>query len=224
MANIPFHAEPECFRTGGPLEPKRWVATLHEGTQAQHLVETATDDALGRSRARLHPTKTVREPMPGRTMTRRRMLPVVSFGALGTCAAEPKPGSATPPNDAAGTVANAFTEIQETQPSLTGSVAGGSGTLTNRGVRCPIRVRGPGVGGIGLFRIGAIGDVDGLKQLDDFPSLFGEARTSIVIDHRQASREMRLENPASVRMHLNVWEEGLALQIGADGVLLELVR
>jgi hypothetical protein len=152
------------------------------------------------------------------------MLLAVPAGILGACAAEPSPAPTTGNAVATGPGPDASIEIHETQASLIGSVAWGSGTLTYRGMRYPIRVRGIGIGGVGFSRTSAMGEVYGLKQLNDFSGLYGEARTGAVVGDRQAIRAMWLENTSGVRMRLYPRDEGLALQIGADGVLMELAQ
>jgi hypothetical protein len=112
--------------------------------------------------------------------------------------------------------------ISQTQASLLGSVAWGSGTLAYEGRSHRLRIRGIGIGGIGITRMTAAGDVFNLASLRDFPGVYGQARAGAVAGTAQVQGGIWLQNPAGVRLYLRPEREGVALQVGADGMLIEL--
>ncbi len=112
--------------------------------------------------------------------------------------------------------------ITQTQVSLLGSVSWGSGTLTFEGHTHRFRIRGLGVGGVGISELHANGEVYGLSRLADFPGLYGAARAGAVANTTQVRGGVWLQNPAGVSIQLRPQRTGVALQIGADGLLIEL--
>lgn len=107
--------------------------------------------------------------------------------------------------------------IQQVQLAFIGSGAAGKGTLTFRGRKYPIKVAGLGVGGIGLSKLTATGDVYDLKNLADFEGLYGQARLGWAIA-RQGRGHMWLANTKGVTLKLTTRRQGLMLAGGADGV------
>lgn len=112
--------------------------------------------------------------------------------------------------------------ITQTQVSLLGSVSWGSGSLTFQGHTHRFRIRGLGVGGFGISELHANGEVYGLARLADFSGLYGTARAGAVAGTAQMRGGVWLQNPAGVSMHLHPQRSGVALQVGADGLLIEL--
>ncbi len=163
------------------------------------------------------------------TLLMRRALLALP-AALGACASEPAPpppAAAAPPRpDADAGPANrrpsGRVEIDQTQASFIGSVAWGRGTLYYEGRRYPLRVHGLGIGGFGLARSKAVGDVYGLNRLADFAGVYAQGRAGVVVGEAQLTGGMWLVNPAGVSLHLRPRRQGLALQLGADGMAIEL--
>ncbi len=153
--------------------------------------------------------------MAARLFTRRAVgrLGLVTVFAAGLGA---RTGSAQP----SGPVGHVT--ITQTQVSLLGSVSWGSGTLTFEGHTHRFRVRGLGVGGIGVSELRASGDVYALSRLADFPGLYGAARAGAVAGSAAVRGGAWLQNPAGVSIQLRPQRTGVALQIGADGLLIEL--
>jgi hypothetical protein len=112
--------------------------------------------------------------------------------------------------------------ISQTQASLLGSIAWGGGTLTFQGHSHRFRIRGIGVGGLGFTQMTAAGEVYDLTDLRDFPGLYGQARAGAVAGSAQVQGGIWLQNTAGVRIHLHPERQGLALQVGADGMLIEM--
>lgn len=112
--------------------------------------------------------------------------------------------------------------LSQTQVSLLGSVSWGSGTLTFEGHTYRFRIRGLGVGGIGISELRASGEVYSLNRVADFPGVYGGARAGAVAGATAVQGGLWLQNPAGVTLHLHPERSGYALQIGADGLLIEM--
>ena len=112
--------------------------------------------------------------------------------------------------------------LSQTQVSLFGSVSWGSGTLTFGGHSYRFRTRGLGVGGIGISELRAAGEVYHLSRIADFPGLYGGARAGAVAGASELQGGLWLQNPAGVVIHLHPERTGYALQVGADGLLIQL--
>src|SRR3954449_10119655 len=65
-----------------------------------------------------------------------------------------------------------YVKMNEVQAAYLGSGNAGDGTLRYRGRTYPFTVGGLGVGGIGLSKIEAKGEVYGLERLRDFPGAY----------------------------------------------------
>ena len=79
---------------------------------------------------------------------------------------------------------------------------------------------GPGVGGLGIDKLEAYGNVFRLAKLSDFPGTYGSARAGPVAGDAQLRGGMWMENPGGVEIHLVPRGRGLALSLGAEGVLI----
>jgi hypothetical protein len=112
--------------------------------------------------------------------------------------------------------------LSQTQVSLFGSVSWGSGTLTFGGHSYRFRIRGLGVGGIGISELRAVGEVYHLSRAADFPGLYGGARAGAVAGSSEVQGGLWLQNPAGVIIHLHPERTGYALQVGADGLLIQM--
>lgn len=155
---------------------------------------------------------------------------------LAACASEtaappatgPATSAATPPvapataEPAPGTRPDARIEINNWQLGFVGQVAWGNGVLIYRGRRLPFRVRAAGVGGVGVARVRATGDVFDMRDVSQFPGVYAQARTGVVAPGAQLGGILWLQNTSGVRLRLNPRRTGLAAQIGADGVLIEM--
>jgi hypothetical protein len=102
-------------------------------------------------------------------------------------------------------------------------VAWGSGTITYRGRTHQFRVRGLGAGGVGMARVRATGQIYNMTSLDQFPGLFGQLRAGLVAPGAQMRGGLWMQNTTGVRMNLQPNRTGLAAQIGADGLLIEMI-
>ena len=111
-------------------------------------------------------------------------------------------------------------EIDQLQVALLISGNVGGGKLTFEGKTYEFTVGGLGVGGIGVASIDAKGIVYNLNKLEDFEGVYGQARAGIVVG-TAGTGNFWLENPSGVYIELESERSGLALSLGADGVVID---
>ena len=96
----------------------------------------------------------------------------------------------------------------------------GSGTLHYHGRSYRFSVGGLGVGGFGFSKMEAYGDVYNLKELRQFPGVYGQGRYGAVAGN-DGGGEMWLQNPEGVMLSLKTRRQGLAVSLGADAVVID---
>lgn len=111
-------------------------------------------------------------------------------------------------------------EIEQVQVAFIGSGNVGGGTLNFRGKSYRFTVGGLGIGGFGVSKMEAYGDVYNLKELSQFPGAYGQARYGMAMGDK-GSGEMWLENPNGVYISLRTRRQGLALSLGADALIID---
>ena len=137
----------------------------------------------------------------------RRQALVGSVGAMGTMLAAP---AIAQQRVKSGTVS-----IEQVQVAFFGS-----GTLHYEGRYYRFSVGGLGVGGFGVSKMEAYGDVYNLKELRQFPGAYGQARYGAAYGD-QGKGEMWLENTNGVMIDLKTRRQGLAVSLGADAVIID---
>ncbi|MEA4854827.1 MAG: hypothetical protein AAGU21_02310 [Solidesulfovibrio sp.] len=100
------------------------------------------------------------------------------------------------------------------------SATGGKGTLTFKGRTYPIKLGGLGVGGLGVAKVNAVGEVYRLARLEDFPGAFFQARAGYAAVTGKGVQW--LENSNGVILKLRATTKGVALNLGADGLKIEM--
>ncbi|WP_243310291.1 hypothetical protein [Fundidesulfovibrio agrisoli] len=100
------------------------------------------------------------------------------------------------------------------------SASGGNGMLTFKGRKHVFKVGSLGVGGFGVSKVSAVGEVYNLKKLEDFPGAYFQARAGYAAGDGKGV--LWLENSNGVVLKLRTKTKGLALSLGADGLLLEM--
>lgn len=110
--------------------------------------------------------------------------------------------------------------IEQLQVAFIGSGGAGEGTLHFRGKTYRFSVGGLGVGGFGISKMEATGDVYNLRELSQFPGAYGAARYGAAFGDKGGG-ELWLENPHGVMMSLKTRREGLAVSLGADAMVIE---
>lgn len=111
-------------------------------------------------------------------------------------------------------------EIEQVQVAFIGSGNLGGGTLHFQGKSYRFTVGGLGVGGFGISKMTATGDVYNLKELHQFPGAFGQARYGVAVGEASAG-SLWLENTNGVLIELRAHRSGLALSLGADAVIID---
>jgi hypothetical protein len=109
--------------------------------------------------------------------------------------------------------------IEQIQISFLLNAGWGHGTLDYAGSHA-FSIKGIGVGGIGVDKMEAYGNVFRLKKLSDFGGVYGSAQAGAVAGDAQLHGGIWMQNPAGVQIHLVPRRKGVALSLGADGVLI----
>jgi hypothetical protein len=109
--------------------------------------------------------------------------------------------------------------LDQTQVALLLSAGWGHGTLHFQGSH-RFKVKGLGVGGIGVSKLEAYGNVFRLKQVSDFPGTYGQVQAGAVAGDAQLHGGLWMENTSGVQIHLVPKRSGVSLNLGASGVLI----
>ena len=78
-----------------------------------------------------------------------------------------------------------------------------------------------GVGGRGVQKLSAVGEVYNLKNISDFPGTYGELRSGAT--PVKGIAYAYVSNDKGVTIHMKAHSEGLALTLGATGLKVRLV-
>jgi hypothetical protein len=111
-------------------------------------------------------------------------------------------------------------EIREYSVAFIGSGSLGKGTLRTGGAAHPFRIGGLGIGGIGVAKINARGNVYNPHNVADFPGAFGKARIGATAADKGKGK-LWLKNTKGVVLELWSDMEGLALTLGVDGIVVQ---
>lgn len=111
-------------------------------------------------------------------------------------------------------------DIEQVQVAFIGSGGIGGGTLHFRGKSYRFSIGGLGIGGFGVSKMEATGDVYNLHELRQFPGAYGSARYGAAFGDKGGG-ELWLENPNGVIMSLKAHRLGLAVSLGADAVIVD---
>lgn len=111
-------------------------------------------------------------------------------------------------------------DIEQMQVAFIGSGGIGGGTLHYQGRSYRFSIGGLGIGGFGVSKLQATGDVFNLHRLDQFPGAYGSARYGAAFGD-QGGGQLWLENPNGVILELRARRQGLAVSLGADAVIID---
>jgi len=135
------------------------------------------------------------------------LLLVLLLSATLACAADPQPS---------GTV-----KIDETQVMLIVGGDMGGGKLDFNGTVHDFKVGGLTVGAkVGIQDLRVSGEVYYLNNVQDFPGIYFEAQAGFSVVGGESG--MWLKNDKGVTMHLKSSNEGLAINIGVDGLQVKM--
>jgi hypothetical protein len=110
--------------------------------------------------------------------------------------------------------------IEQVNVAMLWSASLGGGTLTYKGKSYDFVIGGIGVGGIGASTLNATGEVYGLERVEDFEGVFGQVRKGFAIAD-EGGGKLWLQNTNGVVLALHAKRAGLALTMGADGVVVQ---
>lgn len=111
-------------------------------------------------------------------------------------------------------------EIEQVQVAFIGSGNLGGGTLQFQGKSYKFTIGGLGIGGFGVSKMQATGDVFNMSALKQFPGAYGQARYGAVAGDKSTG-ELWLQNPNGVLISLKARRTGLALSLGADAIVID---
>jgi hypothetical protein len=110
-------------------------------------------------------------------------------------------------------------EISQVQIAFIGSGNLGGGTLYFNGRSYSFTVGGLGIGGFGISKMTATGNVYNLTDPRFFSGAYLQARYGIAIG-QASTGEMWLQNANGVVIELKTDREGLAISLGGDAVYI----
>jgi hypothetical protein len=114
-----------------------------------------------------------------------------------------------------------YVQMTQVQAAYIGSGNAGKGTLRYRGQTYSFTVGGLGVGGIGISKIEAKGEVYGLEHLSDFSGAYVQGRYGLAVGNASVG-DLWLKNGNGVIMRLVAKRQGLMLSLGGDAVVIQL--
>jgi hypothetical protein len=114
-----------------------------------------------------------------------------------------------------------YVRMTQVQAAYIGSGNAGRGVLDFGGNTYQFRVGGLGVGGIGVSKIEAYGEVYGLGHVRDFAGAYAQARYGLALG-TASTGDLWLQNDKGVIMHLRAKREGLMLSLGGDAVVIQM--
>jgi len=112
-------------------------------------------------------------------------------------------------------------EIQQTQIAFIGSGSLGGGTLFFEGKTYGFTIGGLGVGGFGISRMTATGNVYNLKDVSQFAGAYAQGRLGVTLGQSD-NGGLWLQNEQGVVMQLKAQREGIALSLGGDAIYIRM--
>ena len=125
-----------------------------------------------------------------------------------------------PPARAQERVKSGTVEIEQVQVAFIGSGNVGGGTLQFQGKSYRFSIGGLGVGGFGVSKMQAYGDVYNLRELRQFKGAYGQARYGAVAGDKSTG-QLWLQNANGVLISLQARRTGLAVSLGADAIVID---
>jgi len=111
--------------------------------------------------------------------------------------------------------------IEQVQLAWIGSGNLGGGTLQANGQTYKFTIGGLGVGGFGVSKITATGEVYNLTDIAYFPGSYVEGRWGFAVGDKSKG-ELWIKNANGVYLHLKTEREGLALSPGGDAIYIKM--
>ena len=111
--------------------------------------------------------------------------------------------------------------MTQVQAAYIGSRNAGSGVLDYHVCKYSFTVGRLGIGGIGVPKIEAYGEVYGLERIRALPGAYAQGCYSFAFGTTN-SGELWLQNEKGVVMHLKAKRQGLMLDLGGDAVVVQM--
>ena len=111
--------------------------------------------------------------------------------------------------------------IEQVQIAFIGSGNLGGGTLKFGGKSYNFSVGGLGIGGFGISKMVATGNIYNLTDIKYFPGSYVQGRYGMAIGEASTGK-LWLKNSHGVVIELKADREGLALSLGGDAVYIDL--
>ncbi len=109
--------------------------------------------------------------------------------------------------------------IEQVQLAFIGSGNLGGGTLQFQGRSYKFSIGGLGIGGFGVSKITAVGNVYNLTDPRFFPGAYVQGRYGYAVGEASAGK-LWLKNSNGVVLELKAERQGLALSLGGDAVYI----
>ena len=116
---------------------------------------------------------------------------------------------------------NGKISIDDTQISFIVGGSWGKGVLSYQGVDYQFKIKGLKVGAIGVAKVSAVGSVYNMSDLSKFSGTYVAGQAGIALAGGVGGTV--LENQNKVYIRLSSTQKGVALNIGVDGLTVELV-
>jgi hypothetical protein len=111
-------------------------------------------------------------------------------------------------------------KIDDTQISFIVGGSWGKGILSYNGVDYQFKIKGLKVGAIGVSKVSAVGNVYNMSDLSKFSGTYVAGQAGIVLAGGVGGTV--LENQNKVYIRLGSTQKGVALNLGVDGITIEL--
>ncbi|MCI0454290.1 MAG: DUF1134 domain-containing protein [Candidatus Dadabacteria bacterium] len=148
-----------------------------------------------------------REVFISGNITKLIVIGLVFLIATVTIAKETKPPSGT-------------VEINETQFGFIIGGSVGGGTLYFKGKQYPFKTGGLAVGGIGIAKVAAVGEVYNLTRVSQFPGTYVKGKIGFALGGGVGG--LILKNEHGVVLRLESTLKGVALTLGAEGMTVKM--
>ena len=112
-------------------------------------------------------------------------------------------------------------QIQQVQLAWIGSGNLGGGKVQFAGRSYDFTIGGLGIGGFGISKITATGEVYNLTNIASFGGRYLQGRYGLALGD-VSTGELWLKNAKGVVLHLQAERRGLALSLGGDAIYIEL--
>jgi hypothetical protein len=131
-------------------------------------------------------------------------------------------GVATPAAAGDDLVKSATLTLKGWKVAFIGSAGQSKGELTFQGKTRKFKMSGLGIGGVGISTSEATGVVYNMNSMDDFTGSYTSARSGVTIGDSEfiKDRMLWLKNEKGVRIELKTTKEGLELNLGVDGTVI----